>query len=173
MWAPVIFILLFAIRPLTLFPATILSLSAGALFGTKQALIYLIIAENLSSLTAYMIGKYVGTNLLVGLKNKNALLSNLQKKFTHNSFITILFLRLAYAPFDWVGYYAGASSISYKNFAIATFIGILPGLITSAFLGGAVYDPKNIIISGVFFIFGIVISKVITNNYQAKGTRGK
>ena len=58
--APVFFILLFAIRPLIFFPATLLSLSAGALFGPVKAIFILIIAENLSSLISYTVGKYFG-----------------------------------------------------------------------------------------------------------------
>ena len=73
-------------------------------------------------------------------------------------------LRLLYAPFDLVGYFAGASVISYKDFALATFVGIVPGLITAAFLGGSVYSPSNLLISGFFFMFGLAVSKFIKKN---------
>ena len=163
-WAPVIFIALFAIRPLIFFPATILSLSAGALFGPFQAVFILIIAENLSSLVSYTVGKYFGADIVKIFDKKETFIAKFEDYIQDNGFVSILMLRLLYAPFDLVGYFAGASSISYKSFAFATLIGILPGLITSAFLGGSVYNPANLIISASFFIVGLVISKFIKKN---------
>jgi len=160
-WAPVLFILLFAIRPLIFFPATILSLSAGALFGPYTAIIILIIAENLSSLVSYTMGSYFGESIMNSLNKKNRFVGKFEKYINDNGFMSVLMLRLLYAPFDLVGYFAGASSISYSDFALATFIGILPGLITSAFLGGSLRNPANLLISAAFFILGIVLSKFI------------
>lgn len=160
-WAPVLFISLFAIRPIIFFPATILSLSAGVLFGPINAIFILIIAENLSSLVSYATGKYFGKSILDSLDKNNRFVHGFEKYFHKNGFMSVLMLRLLYAPFDLVGYFSGASNISYKSFALATIIGILPGLITAAFLGGSVYNPKNLLISGFFFVLGLVISKFI------------
>jgi len=163
-WAPVLFIALFAIRPLIFFPATILSLSAGALFGPITAVFILIIAENLSSLISYTVGKYFGKSILDSLDRNNRFIHSFEKYFHQNGFISVLMLRLLYAPFDLVGYFSGASNIAYRDFALATFIGILPGLITAAFLGGSIYSPVNLLISGFFFILGLVITKFIKKN---------
>ena len=162
--APVFFILLFAIRPLIFFPATLLSLSAGALFGPVKAIFILIIAENLSSLISYTVGKYFGKSIIDTLDKNNIFIHKFEKYFHQNGFISILMLRLLYAPFDLVGYFAGASVISYKDFALATFVGIVPGLITAAFLGGSVHSPFNLLISGFFFMFGLAVSKFIKKN---------
>jgi len=160
-WAPVLFISLFAIRPIIFFPATILSLSAGVLFGPINAVFILIIAENLSSLISYTGGKYFGKSILDSLDKNNRFVHKFEKYFHQNGFMSVLMLRLLYAPFDLVGYFSGASNIAYKDFALATLIGILPGLITAAFLGGSLYNPVYLLISGFFFIFGLVISKFI------------
>ena len=136
-------------------------MAAGALFGAWQAVIILIIAENLSSLVSYAMGSYFGRDLLTRLDKENKLMQKFETYIRNNDFGTILTLRLLFAPFDLVGYFAGASSIAYKPFALATFFGILPGLITSAFLGGSVSNPRFLIISAIFFVAGIAISKFI------------
>jgi len=164
--APLLFILLFAIRPLIFFPATLLSLSAGFLFGPWKAIAILIVAENLSSLVSYSAGKYAGKELFAKLDKSNTLLHSFEKYFHHNEFITILILRLLFVPFDLLGYFAGASNINYKSFALATFIGIIPGLVTAAFLGGSVTNPYYLGIAGAFFILGIFISKLIKRRYS-------
>jgi len=163
---PILFILLYAIRPLIFFPATLLSVSAGFLFGPWKAIAILMIAENLSSFVSYQAGKYVGKDMLQKMDDKNIWLHKFESYFHHNEFLTILLLRLIFVPFDLLGYFAGASNISYKAFALGTIIGIIPGLITVAFLGGSATHPLYLIISLIFFIFGIFLSKVIKNRYS-------
>jgi uncharacterized membrane protein YdjX (TVP38/TMEM64 family) len=164
--APILFVLLYAIRPLIFFPATILSLSAGLLFGLWKAIIILMIAENLSSLVSYSAGKYLGKTIFAQMDAKNIWLHKFESYFHHNEFITILILRLVYAPFDLVGYFAGASNIRYSAFALATIIGIIPGLTTIAFLGGSATHPMYLILALTFFVLGIGISKLIKFRYS-------
>lgn len=164
--APILFILLYAVRPLILFPATILSLSAGLLFGPWKAIIILMIAENLSSFVSYSTGKYVGKTILAQMDKNNIWLHKFESYFHHNEFITILILRLIYAPFDLVGYFAGASNIRYRAFALATIIGIIPGLTTVAFLGGSTTHPLYLIMAIIFFTLGFGISKLIKSRYS-------
>jgi len=139
----------------------LLSLSAGALFGPTKAVLILIVAENLSAFISYTMGKYFGKSIIASLDKNNRFIHTFEKYIYKNGFSSVLTLRLLYAPFDLVGYFAGSSSISYKEFATATFVGILPGLFMSAFLGGSFRNPINILISIIFFILGIILSKFI------------
>ncbi|NCO12257.1 MAG: hypothetical protein COZ34_03635 [Candidatus Pacebacteria bacterium CG_4_10_14_3_um_filter_34_15] len=164
--APLLFIFLFAIRPLIFFPATLLSVSAGFLFGPWKAIVILMIAENLSSFVSYSAGKYVGKDMLQKMDSKNIWLHKFETYFHHNEFLTILILRLIYAPFDLLGYFAGASNISYRSFALATIVGIIPGLTTVAFLGRSATHPFYLLISAFFFVIGIFISKVLKFRYS-------
>ena len=52
-------------------------------------------------------------------------------------------------------------NVKQKEFALATFIGILPAIITFVLLGSSFTDIRNIIISIIFLILGIVISKYL------------
>lgn len=167
-WSPLIFISLFAIRPLVFFPATLLSLSAGVLFGPFQAVLILILAENLSSAVSYSVGRYFGKELFNKFNHSSTLVEKFGQYFHQNEFISILTLRLLFAPFDLLGYFAGASNISYLAFASATFLGILPGLIASAFLGGSVTDPRYLLVTLVFMIFGFGVSRFIKKVHNEK-----
>jgi uncharacterized membrane protein YdjX (TVP38/TMEM64 family) len=166
LWAPVIFILLFAVRPFIFFPATILSLSAGLLFGTQKAILLLLIAENLSALVSYSIGKYFGAVIISKFDNKNKALRMFETYFHTNDFITILSLRLIFAPFDLVGYVAGATAIPYRSFAVATFVGIIPGLLMSAFLGGSLANPYYIGVAVILFVVALSLSKFIKKRHK-------
>jgi len=48
-WGPLIYILLYSIRPLILFPSTILTLAGGFLFGPVLGVLYTIVATSFGS----------------------------------------------------------------------------------------------------------------------------
>ncbi len=164
-WAPLFFILLFVIRPFIFFPATILSVSVGLLFGATKAILILVVAENLSAYVSYNIGKYFGKDILSKFGSNKSFVKSFEKYFQQNDFIAILCLRLVFAPFDFVGYVAGASSIKYKSFALATFIGIIPGLLLSAFLGGSFANPYYFFVVIFLFLSTLLLSKFIKKKY--------
>lgn len=52
-WGPLIYIFLYAIRPLILFSSTLLTLAAGFVFGPFLGIFYTVIASNISSTAAF------------------------------------------------------------------------------------------------------------------------
>lgn len=52
-WAPVVYILVYTIRPLVFFPASILTLTGGVLFGAWFGTLYTLIGATLSALVGY------------------------------------------------------------------------------------------------------------------------
>lgn len=167
-WGPLILILLSVIRPLIFFPATILTIASGALFGNFLGFIYIMIGENLSANLSYIVGKYFGGHLPEKFSSKNKMFSKMDCKFRENGFFTVFTMRLIYFPFDFVGYLSGMCKIKQKEFALGTFIGIIPGVATFIFLGSSFFDPVNLIFATLFFIIGLIISKYLkkknTNN---------
>jgi len=57
---PIIYILLYSIRPLILFPSTILTLAGGFIFGPLLGVLYSVIASNISATVAFFVGIYFG-----------------------------------------------------------------------------------------------------------------
>ena len=64
LWGPLIYVLLYAVRPLILFPATFLSVAGGFVFGPVLGVLYTIIASNISSTVAFFVGRFFGEGLL-------------------------------------------------------------------------------------------------------------
>tara|TARA_Y100001970_G_scaffold292270_1_gene432863 strand:- start:1616 stop:2275 length:660 start_codon:yes stop_codon:yes gene_type:complete len=153
--APVLYILLYMLRPITFFPATILTVLAGAIFGGIYGSVYTIIAATASAVVTYGIGNYIGKD---GLKKfttsypkSTTWLSRLQER----GFLAVLLLRLAYAPFDIVGYIAGAAKVRLVDFIIATSIGIIPGTISFVLLGSGTKNTPHLVLAILFFIISI------------------
>ena len=56
---PVFYMVIYALRPLIFFPATVLTLLGGFLFG-PIGILWTIIGSNASALVAYTVGRYFG-----------------------------------------------------------------------------------------------------------------
>ena len=171
MWGPIIYIVLYTIRPLILFPATLLTALSGALFGFWWGIAYTIIGENLSANFAYWIGRFFGQ----GLRLEDSFLGNSITWLRNRPFEAVLFMRLFYVPFDLANYGSGVLKVGWPSYALATFIGIIPGLTTFVALGAAIdvmelrmdgltfdaFDPKYIALSVAIFVTSIVLVRFL------------
>ena len=134
-WGPLLFIVLYTLRPLVLFSSVVLTLAAGALFGPIWGVVYTMVGANLGSSLAYLIGRTFGGNMTIG-KNAN-LVGKYVESMRDNSFETIFVMRLIYIPYDLVTYLAGFLKVNYGAFILATVLGALPGTISVTLLGAS------------------------------------
>ncbi len=168
MWGPIVYMGLYAIRPLILFPATIMTALSGALFGFWWGVIYTIIGENASANFAYAIGRFFGNSFKLG----NSIIGRWAEALRRKPFESVLFMRLFYVPFDLTNYGSGILKIKWSAYFTATVIGIMPGLVTFVALGAAIdlekfkengitfdaFDPKYLTLSITIFIASITLS---------------
>jgi uncharacterized membrane protein YdjX (TVP38/TMEM64 family) len=131
-WGPVVYVILYAVRPLILFPSTVLTLAGGFVFGPVLGVLYTIIASNLSSTIAYFVGRYFGEGLLKEGRGEH-LIHSYATRMRANSFETVMVMRFIFLPYDAVSYLAGFLQIKYWPFILATALGSIPG--TLAFIG--------------------------------------
>ena len=145
-YGPLIYMLLYALRPLILFPATLLTALSGSLFGLWWGIIYTIIGENASANLAYGLGRFFGG----GLRLEDSVIGNWVQALRKRPFGSVLFMRLFYVPFDLTNYGSGILKVNWGSYALATVIGIMPGLVTFVALGAGV-DLDKLEESGVSF----------------------
>lgn len=184
-WGPLLYILLYTLRPLVLFPATVLSIGGGLLFGPVLGVIYTIIGSNLSATVAYLIGRFLGQGLLQpdaaqGAGAAQGLVQRYAERMRAHSFVTILTMRFVLLPYDLVNYLAGLLRIDYRAFLLATVLGSIPGTIAFVLAGAAGYaagernfsgglprfDPRVFAASAVIFVLSLVIAQVIKRREQ-------
>ncbi|NCP88493.1 TVP38/TMEM64 family protein, partial [bacterium] len=84
-WGVLIYVILYAVRPLILFPATFLSVAAGFVFGPLLGVLYTIIASNISSTIAFFIGRFFGEGMLKDDGSDN-LVQRYARRMRENSF---------------------------------------------------------------------------------------
>mgnify|MGYP006290221621 CR=1 FL=1 len=170
-YGPLIYMLLYALRPLILFPATLLTALSGALFGLWWGIIYTIIGENASANLAYGLGRFFGG----GLRLEDSVIGNWVQALRKRPFGSVLFMRLFYVPFDLTNYGSGILKVNWGSYALATVIGIMPGLTTFVALGAGVdlaelqengvsfdiFNPWFVALSVVIFAVSLGLSKLL------------
>jgi len=167
-WGVLIYVILYAVRPLVLFPSTILTLAGGFVFGPFLGVLYTIIASNISSTIAFYVGQFFGEGLLKD-DGSDGIVQRYARRMRENSFETVMVMRFIFLPYDLVSYLAGFLKIKFIPFILATAIGSIPG--TIAFIGfgasietfdGALpkLNPVTLGFSIAIFIVSIVLSRV-------------
>jgi uncharacterized membrane protein YdjX (TVP38/TMEM64 family) len=157
-WGPLIYVSGYAFRSLIFFPASILTVTAGILFGPWLGILLTLIGENISANISFVVGRYFTADLLKYLNTKKRFVPRLTCKIQDNGFLTVLIMRLMFLPFDLVGYSSGMCSVKQRDFALATVIGTIPGLLTFVFLGGSLLNFRYLILAAVFLTFGLTVS---------------
>ena len=178
-FGPLLFIVIYTLRPLVLFPATVLTIGAGVVFGPVFGIIYTIIGSNASALLAYFVGRFLGEGLLEGERTKN-IIQRYTERLRENSFSTVLIMRFVFLPYDLVNYLCGVLRIDWKAFLLATAIGSLPGTFAIVLAGASIkgdlsdglpgFDPRVFAVSVVLLIVSLVISRIVKRREQQTQT---
>lgn len=121
---PLIYIFIYAIRPLVFFPATFLTFMSWAIFWIWGGFFYTIIWANISAYFSYIVWNIFWKRLFVDWSEW--ILSELKAKTSKDSFVPILLTRLLFFPFDIVNYLSWILKVEKKWFILWTLIWIIP-----------------------------------------------
>lgn len=158
-WGPILYIVFYILRPLILFPAAVLSASAGVIWGLKGFL-YLQIAANLSAIGEFLFARYFAREAIEKfLKGK---INTIDRAIEKRGFATVLFIRLIpNVAWDMQNLALGLTKVRFKDYGLATLIGIIPGSFALVYLGSSfisvLTNPKHLWkIITAFIILGAV-----------------
>lgn len=153
--AALIYIILYAVRPLILFPATLLTIASGLIFGPWLGTLFTIIGENASANFGFSLVRWFGRESVA--THSTPLMMRWDEKLKQNGLVTVMTMRLIMLPFDAVNFGCGLTAIRHRDYAIGTFIGILPSLIGFVLLGGiaapGIHNRTLVLILSALFMF--------------------
>ena len=165
-----LYVLVYMIRPIFLFPATLVTMTATYLYGPVQGIAYALVASNLSSMIAYFIGKFFGGGFLQNI-NENNIVGKYAARLRQDGFQTTLILRFLFLPYDLVSYFSGFLHIDLGWFMLATVLGSIPGTISFGMLGASIQgdfaaqsvklDPLSLVISAAMFAVSIGMYRLV------------
>lgn len=177
-YGPLLYIAVYALRPIIFFPATLLTLLSGALFGFWQGVLFTILGENMSANFAYFLGRVFGKDILP--EDGVGLLSKWQEKVQKRGFESVLIMRFIYLPFDAVNYGCGILRVKWREYFLATMIGIMPGLMAFIGFGASIenidsFDPSQFGLdkTQLAIAVGIFVASLVLAKFVRKKTGNK
>lgn len=166
-----LYIALYALRPILFFPASLLTVAGGAIYGPIGVL-WVIVGSNSSALIAYLIGRFFGRDVL-RTGESDSIVERYARRLRQNSFETVLIMRFIYLPYDLVNYVSGLLGINWRAFILATALGSIPGTIFFTFFGASFenldralsgqlpdLNPGVLAISITMFVVSLLLSRL-------------
>jgi uncharacterized membrane protein YdjX (TVP38/TMEM64 family) len=159
-WGPVVYIAIYSIRPLLLFPAIILTLAGGLAFGPWWGTFYVVVGGAMGASLCFVIARLLGSKKLQKYIGKYSHLQLFENQLEVNGFRTMLIMRLVpIFPYDPVSYLAGLSKIRFQDYVLATIIGMIPGAFAYNVLG---YSLLDVFSSTFLLAIGLLILVMFT-----------
>lgn len=179
-YGPLLYIIIYIFRPLILFPASLLTLLGGSVFGLFPGSLIVLVAGTLSSIIPY----WAGVSLSRDESDTAQPEHRLQRFVTmlkDNPFQAVLIMRLLYLPYDAVSILAGSLRINFGVFLLATAIGNIGGTLAYVGLGSSIqgdissgeisFDPNILLFSFVVLIIGLGVSRMINKSKIGQSTQ--
>ncbi|HXU91209.1 MAG TPA: TVP38/TMEM64 family protein [Methylomirabilota bacterium] len=140
-WAPVVFVLLYVAVTVVLLPAVILTLGAGAVFGLVRGFLLVSVGATLGATAAFLIGRYLARQWVARRVAESPKLRAIDEAVAREGWKIVLLTRLSPAfPFVLLNYVFGLTRVSLRHYVVASWIGMMPGIVLYAYLGSLAGD---------------------------------
>jgi len=170
LWAPVMFVFIYAAGVCLFLPGTLLTALGAAFFGPYWGFLYVWLGAMLGASLAFLIGRYLGRDFA------SSLIGNRLKRYDdaigRNGFATVLYLRLVYFPFTPMNFGMGLTKVRFGDYVAGTALGIMVGTFIFTFFVGTIKDVWvsgqweellgwKVFLSLALFIFSFFIPKLM------------
>jgi uncharacterized membrane protein YdjX (TVP38/TMEM64 family) len=137
-FAPLVFIVLYGISAVLLIPASILTISAGFLFGPWLGTAVVSIAATFGAALAFLIGRYFARDYVETMMSSNDRYVAINRAISSQGSRVVFLMRLSpLFPYSLINYSLGLTQIRFSEYIIASWLGMLPGTIAYVALGSA------------------------------------
>ncbi len=135
-WGPIVFFLIYVVACVAFIPGTIVTLLAGLAFGAGWGTLIVSLASTTGAILSFLIARYIARDAVESFLGKQAWFNKFKSSVESNGFSYMLFARLMPVfPFNGLNYASGLTPIKFKDYALASWIGMLPGTFVYVYLG--------------------------------------
>jgi uncharacterized membrane protein YdjX (TVP38/TMEM64 family) len=169
-WAPMVFVMIYAVGVCLFVPGTLLTALGAAIFGAYWGFLYVWVGAMAGASVAFWIGRTLGREFAASLIGDR--LKKYDDAIERNGFSTVLYLRLVYFPFTPMNFGMGLTKVRFWDYFFGTGLGILVGTFIFTFFVGTLKDvwasgnwgellSFEVFFSVGLFVFSLFIPKII------------
>ena len=127
-------------------PAFILTLAAGFVFGLPFGVALVSAGSTLGACSAFLIGRYFARGWVEKRIENHSGFRALDLATRHEGFVIVFLVRLSpIFPFNLINYGLSLTAVRFRDYAIATWIGMLPVTVLYVYIGTAASDLGQLV----------------------------
>jgi uncharacterized membrane protein YdjX (TVP38/TMEM64 family) len=164
-WAPAAYVVAYAAATALALPGSILTIVGGVVFGFGWGVVLVTVAANIGANAAFALARGLGREGIERLIGPR--LQGLDRATAAHGFWGLLVLRLVpLVPFNALNFGSGLTAMRWRDYALATVIGIVPGTLVYVFFAdaliqgsteaGAEARTRLFIAGGLFLLLSLV-----------------
>jgi uncharacterized membrane protein YdjX (TVP38/TMEM64 family) len=126
-------------------PGWILTLGAGVVYGLTKGSILVSISATLGATAAFLVGRYLAREWVAARIEGNPRFRAIDEAVAREGWKIVLLTRLSPAfPFNLLNYAFGLTRVSLRHYALASWIGMMPGTLMYVYLGSLAGDLASV-----------------------------
>jgi len=143
-WAPLVFVLAYAVAAVALVPGSVLTLAGGALFGLLRGTLYVFAGAVLGAAAAFLVARYVARGLVERKLAAHPRFAAVDRAIAREGRKIVFLLRLSpLFPFSLLNYALGLTRVRFADYLVAS-IGMLPGTLLYVYYGKVLGDVAKV-----------------------------
>lgn len=140
-WGPVIMVAIYVVATVLFVPGGLLTLLAGFLFGVVKGTVTVSVASVAGAAVAFWLGRTVAHDWVQRRFAQSDTFRAIDTAVNRQSFKIVLFVRLSPVfPFVFTNYAFSLTKIRFRDFILASWIGMLPATVLYVYLGSLAHN---------------------------------
>jgi len=137
-WGILLFILAYVLATVLFFPASVLTIGAGFVFGVFLGTVTVSIAATTGAALAFLIARYFARDKIEQKVSSSQRFKQIDRAIGEQGTKLVFLLRLSpLIPFNLSNYFYGLTAVKFWPYVLASWIGMLPGTLLYVYLGAA------------------------------------
>lgn len=172
-WAPIAFIVLYALACVLAIPASLFTLGGGFLFGFVWGSVYVVVGAMFGAVAAFLVGRYLARDWVAKRIEGHEKFKAIDEAIGREGWKIVLLLRLAPVfPYAVLNYGFALTRVSLRHYTLATAIGIIPAMLAFVYFGTLATDLTRLgqgvkappamkwAIAGVAVIVAVLLARI-------------
>ena len=136
-YAPAIYIILYVLATWLILPSTPLNLTGGAIFGIWWGTLWTTVAAIVAAISAFAFARTIGREFI--MQKLAGRWDGVDAEIRQGGLFYMFAIRLLpIIPYGIVNFTAGLTAIRFKDYAIGTLLGTLPGVLPFVMMGAGI-----------------------------------
>jgi pyruvate/2-oxoglutarate dehydrogenase complex dihydrolipoamide dehydrogenase (E3) component/uncharacterized membrane protein YdjX (TVP38/TMEM64 family) len=170
-WGPVFVVGFYILAAVLLLPGSVLTLGAGFLFGTPVGVLTVWVGANLGAWAAFLVGRTIARGWVANKVSGNPKFAAIDEAVGREGFRIVFLLRLSpIFPFNIMNYALGLTRVSFRDYVLASLVGMIPAIFMYVYLGSAARTLTEIAagqtqegtVGRIFFWLGLTATVLVT-----------